>query len=240
MDSYIDYHEVAQYGRYFHRHSESLVGASAVFNVEVLRQLVLSKVEAVEAALSETNTPRSVVRTERSGVEEASEELLGRLRRFYHYLRSLPASASVDVAAFFANGKLGRISKSKPEDLLSRADGVMRGFAAPASAGVPNAAEWQAEIAQSRTNLASVVEGKLGANNQTSTAVGSLMRARDEFLHVYNKVAKRAIRGLLAELGREHELRLYFRDMQVHEGRPTPGEPVPEAPEGDAPSENAY
>ena len=241
MDSYIDSPEAVQYGRYFFLHIEPLIGASEVFNVEALRQKVRLKYQAIEAGMMVTNTPRSVVRTGRSAVDDASDDLLGRLRRFYHYLQSLPDEANVDVAAFFAGGKLGNLSQYKPEDMLDRGDAVVRGFAAPTSAGMPNAAEWQAEIVLSTETLTAAINDKLGAANTSSTATSSLARARQEFLHVYNKVAKPAIRGLLAELGREHELRLYFRDMQVNEGRPrtpaTPAEPVADAATADPPSD---
>jgi hypothetical protein len=247
VDPYIDNHEAVLYGRYFYRCAEPLLGASQVFNVEALRQLVLIKAEAVAAGMTGADTPKSEVRTGRDAVEESNEELLDRLRRFYHYLQSLPASASVDVGAFFANGKLGKISKHKAEDMLSRAETVMRGFTTPTSAGVPNGAEWQADILLARTRLNDALNGKLGASNTASTSGGSLAQAREEFLHVYNKVAKRAIRGLLAELGREDELRLYFRDMQVNEDRTRPAgtpaepgtEPAGEPAGDDDPSEIA-
>lgn len=245
MDPYIDNHEVILYGRHFFRHVEPLIGASQVIDVEALRQLVLAKVNAVEAAMTGADTPRSEVRTGRDAVEESNQELLDRLRRFYHYLQSLPASANVDVGAFFANRKLGKLSHHNAEDLVARADTVMRGFTTPTSAGVPNASAWQADILLARTRLDDVVSGKHGASNTASTSGGSLAVAREEFLHVYNKVAKRAIRGLLAELGREDELRLYFRDLQVNESRArsagTPAEPGSEPidePAGDEPADD--
>jgi hypothetical protein len=236
VDPYIDNHEAVLYGRYFFQHSEPLIGASPVFNVEALRQLVLLKAEAIAAGMTVIDTPKSDVRTGRGVVEESNEELIDWLRRFHHYLQSLPASASVDVSAFFANGKLGKISKYKPEDMLARAETVMRGFTTPTSARVPSATEWQTDILLARTKLNDALTGKLGASNTASTSGGSLVQARAEFLHVYNKVAKRAIRALLAELGREDELRLYFRDLQVNEDRARPAEPGAE-PIGDEPSE---
>jgi hypothetical protein len=240
VDPYIDIHETVLYGRYFFQYSEPLIGASQVFNVEALRQLVLAKVHAIETALTVVGTPKSEVRTGRDAVEESNEELLDRLRRFHHFLQSLPASANIDIAAFFADGKLGKISKHKPEDMLSRADAAIRGFATPAGPRVPNGAEWQADILLARTSLEDALRSKLGASNTASTSGGSLAQAREEFLHVYNKVAKRAIRALLAELGREDEMRLYFRDLQVNENRARPAgpgdEPAGDEPAGDEPS----
>jgi hypothetical protein len=245
VDPYIDYHEAVQYGRFFYQNVTPLIGASDVFNVEALRQVVLRAVDAVEAGLTVSDTPKTVVRAGRGTVETFSEEMADRLRRFYYYLLSLPASANVDVAAFFADGKQGKLSQYKAEDMLSRADTALRGFTTPAGATVPNGTAWQADIVVARGSLANALEGKLGAANTASTSVGSLAQARTEFLHVYNRVAKPAIRGLLAQLGREDEFRIYFRDLQVNEDRARPGAPTEPgadpgtAPIGDDPSEIA-
>lgn len=224
MDPYIDYQEVSVYGRYFYRQSEPLIGASELVDVGVLRRLVLNRVEAVEAELLVVGVPKSIERLGRGNVGEASEEMRDNLRRFYFHLQSLPARSGVDVAAFFADGKLGRISQHKPEDLLAQGDAVLRGFALPSSATLPEATRWQGDIAASREILDQAIHGKLSAANGASAGVGSLSQARTSFLTVYNKVAKRLIRGLLAELGREHELRRYFRDLQVNEEREIVGD----------------
>jgi len=89
---------------------------------------------------------------------------------------------------------------------------------------------WQADIRATRTALAEAVTGKHGASSGATRVVGSLGQARLDFLHVYNKVAKPLIRGLLADLKREHELRRYFRDMQVHEDRAAAPGATPPAP----------
>jgi hypothetical protein len=246
VDPYIDNHEAVVYGQYFFQHVEPLIGASQVVDVEVLRQLVLLKVNAIEAGMTATDTPKSDVRAGRDVVEELNVELVDRLRRFHYYLQSLPASANVDVAAFFANGKLGKISSRKPEDVMARASTVMRGFTTSSGPRVPGGPEWQADILVARTRLNDAIQGKLGASNTATTSGGALIQAREEFLHVYNKVAKRAIRALLAELGREDEFRIYFRDLQVNESRPRPTEPGADPgtgpgaePIGDDPSEIA-
>lgn len=240
MDPYIDNPEAILYAHYFFQHAEPLIGASQVVNVEVLRQLVLAKANALETRMTGVGAPRSDVRTGRDAVEELQEELLDRLRRFYHYLQSLPGSANVDVGAFFANRKLGKLSQHKAEDLVARADTVMRGFTTPTSARVPNGPDWQAEIVVARARLNDALQGKLGAANTATTSGHSVAQAREEFLHVYNKVAKRAIRALLAELGREDEMRLYFRDLQVNENRARPAgpgtEPGDDEPAGDEPA----
>lgn len=224
MDPYIDYREVSVYGRYFYRHVEPLIGASELVDVEALRRRVLARVEAVEAELLVVGGPRSVERLGRGSVGEASEDMRDHLRRFYFHLQSLPVRSGVDVAAFFTGGKLGRISQHKPEDLLAQGDAVLRGFTLPASATLPESARWQTEITASRQALDEAIHGKLSASNDASAGTGALSQARSSFLVVYNKVAKRMIRGLLAELGREHELRRYFRDLQVNEEREIVGD----------------
>ncbi len=224
MDPHIDYQEVSVYGRYFYRQSESLIGASELVDVAALRRLVLGRVEGVEAELLGVGAPRSIERLGRGSVVETTEEMRDHLRRFFFHLQSLPASSGVDIAAFFAGGKLGRISQQKPEDLLAQGDAVLRGFALPASATLPEAARWQTDIAASRQALDDALHGKQSATNSASAGTGSLSQARTSFLIAYNKVAKRMIRALLAELGREHEFRRYFRDLQVNEDREIVGD----------------
>lgn len=234
MDRYIDYREVSQYGRYFCDRVVELIGASPVVDVEALRQLVLAAVVAVEAGMLGTGTQQSSLRTERGGTEESAETLADVLRRYYLHLQSLPPQVSFDLASFFPAGKIGPVSSLKAEDLLSRADDVLRGFTMPANALLPQTATWQAEIVVAHTNLAGAISGKLSAVHDVSGATGSLAQARERFLHVYHKVARRLIRGLLAQLGREVELRKFFRDMQVPESR-SPGQPREEP--GDLPDD---
>jgi hypothetical protein len=201
-----------------------LVDLSPLVDVEALRQLILSAVVAVETGMLVTDTQHSSLRTERGGADALAETLADLLRRYYLYLQSLPPQVSFDLAAFFPAGKIKPVSSLKAEDLLSRADDVLRGFAMPANAMLPDAITWQAEIVVARANLAGAIGGKLGAAHGASGATESLVQARERFLRVYLKVARPLIRGLLAALGREHELRRFFRDMQVAESR-APGQP---------------
>ena len=232
MDRYIDYQEVSEYGRYFVDNILPLVGASPLVDVETLRRQMLGVVEVVEAYMQGANTQKSSVRTERGSIEVSVEDMRDILRRFYRFLQSLPTQTKLDMDAFFAAGKLGNLGQHKPEDVLALADGALRGFSAPVHAELPGASMWQADIRATRTALAEAVSGKHGASSGATRVVGSLGQAREAFLHVYNKVAKRLIRGLLADLGREHELRRYFRDMQVHEDRAAaPGAPPAELPD---------
>lgn len=231
MDRYIDYQEVSEYGRYFVNRAVSLVGLSPLVDVVTLRQLVLAAVEALEAHLQGADVQKSSVRTERGSIGETVEAMRDVLRRFHRYLQSLPPDVKLDMAAFFAGGKLGNLAQHKPEDVLAQADGALRGFSVPANAELPAASAWQADVLAARTALSEAIQGKHGASSGATTAVGSLSQAREDFLHVYNKVAKRLIRGLLAEAKREHELRSFFRDLQVHEDRAgapaVPPDPLP-------------
>jgi hypothetical protein len=227
VDPYIDYEEVSAYGRYFYRQSEPLIGVSPLVNVAGVRGLVLTCVEGVETELQLVGVPRSVERTGRDSVGVATEDMRDHLRRYFFHLQSLPVRSGIDVAAFFPGGKLGRISQHKPEDLLSQADAVLRGFSIATGTGgapLPEAARWQAELTAARETLNLAISGKLGAVFSASAGTGSLVQARARFLVAYNKVAKRLIRGLLAEQGREHELRRYFRDLQVNEDREIVGD----------------
>lgn len=219
MDRYIDYQEVSEYGRFFYRQSVSLVGASPLVDVAVLRQQVLDAVERLEARLQGADLQKSSMRTERGGIDETVELMRDVQRRFYRYLQSLPPHMKVDMAAFYPAGKLGNLAQHKPHDVLALADGTLRGFSAPIHAELPAASVWQADILTARMALSQAIEGKQGASSGASLAVGSLAEAREDFLHVYNKVAKHLVRGLLAEMKREHELRHFFLDLQVNEDR---------------------
>jgi hypothetical protein len=236
VDRYIDYREVSQYGRYFVDRVVELIGASPLVDVEALRQRVLAAVVAVEVGLLGTDTQKSSLRTERGGTEASAETLGDALRRYYAHLQSLPPQVSYDLTAFFPAGKIGPVGSLKAEDLLSRADDVLRGFMMPANALLPGAATWQTEIVVAHANLAGAIGGKLSAAHGASGATGSLAQARERFLRVYHKVARPLIRGLLAELGREQELRRFFRDMQVQESRAS-GQPREEP--GELPDDGA-
>lgn len=236
MDRYIDYREVSQYGRYYYDRSADLVGVSTLVDMEAVRQSVLGTVVDVEAGVLGTDTQKSSLRTERGGTEVSVEAAADTLRRFYLHLQSLPPQVSFDLAAFFPAGKIGAVGSLKAEDLLSRADDVLRGFVMPVNALLPGTATWQADIVIARTNLAGAISGKHSAAHGTSGATESLAQARERFLHVYLKVARPLTRGVLAELGRERELRKYFRDLQVQESR-APGAPADEPGDADGDAE---
>lgn len=80
--------------------------------------------------------------------------------------------------------------------------------------------------------LRRLVLARVEAVEAAGAGEGSLRQARTSFLAAYHKVARRLIRGLLAELGREHELRRYFRDLQATDEREIVGD-VPDELAGD-------
>lgn len=64
-----------------------------------------------------------------------------------------------------------------------------------------------------------------------SKTTAGLSEAREEFLTLYNGVAKRLIQGVLIELGRKDEYELFFKDLLVNESGSTK-KPAAEAPPG--------
>jgi hypothetical protein len=234
-DSYIDNHEISEYGRYFLAMVVKLIGLSALVDIQALYRLVLAEVEAMEAALARASVQKSGVRTGRSSTSDASAELADWLRRFYYDLKTLPPGTVLDRAAFFPTGTLGNPERLKPSDLLARADEVLAGFSAPANAALPAAADWLAGITTARNALQEAIAGKRSATSDTTDAVDSLSAIRHRFLNVYNNVAKRLVHAVLAQHGRLDEYRRFFLDLQVNEdgsaASPEPGAPgAPGAP----------
>jgi hypothetical protein len=232
-DKHIDYQEVIEYGRYFDAASARLVNLSALVDIEALRRRVRLEVAAVEAELTRACTHQSDLRTGRGGTATAVAEVRSVIRRFHHYLGTLPGTIRLDREAFFRAGKRGKLDRLKPADLLARAGDVLRGFEVAANAALPGAAEWRAAIATAHDALAAWLDGKQDSRSDEARAVTALSAARERFLHVYNGMAKRLVYVVLADVGRLDEYRRYFLDMQVHEGRSQRAEPPGDEP-GDA------
>ena len=231
-DTYIDYDEVSEYGRYFAAMLETLIGASSVVDIAAFRQRVLAEVEAVEAEHAKAQMQQSGMRTERGGTAGAVEATSRVLRRFHHHLDTLPPDALVDRLAFFPGGTLGKLSRLKPADLLGRADDVLRGFQVDVNAALPDAARWQAEILAERAALAEVLADKHSARHDKTEAVSALMAARERFLHVYNVMGKRLVHVVLADIGRLDDYKRFFLDLQLNESGPrTRRAPEPAAAE---------
>lgn len=226
-DTYIDYGEVSEYGRYFAAMLDTLIGASPVVDMAAFKQRVLAEVESVEAEQQGARTQQSGMRVGQGGTAEAVETTSSVLRRFHHHLKTLPPGIILDHAAFFPRGALGKLSRLKPADLLARADEVLHGFTVDANAELPDAARWQAEIMVEREGLAEVLASKHGARHGKTQAVSALVAARERFLHVYNVMGKRLVHVVLADIGRLDEYTRFFLDLQVNEGGPR----TPHAPE---------
>lgn len=230
MDRYIDVYEVSEYGRFFVDRVVALEGMSPMVDVKVLGQRVMSAVQEVENVRAVSGTETSTERGGRVEVATLADEMRTLLRRFAHYLKSLPADAPVDMHSFFAEGRTGTLYRLKAADLLSVSARVLNGFTLPMHASLPGAESWQAAIAGMRTSLAAHLGNKQGASHSARHATAALSEARRDFLRVYNRVAKRVVRGLLVELGREREYRSFFLDLQVSEGAHRPADAPPETP----------
>lgn len=234
-DRYIDYWEVGEYGAYFVEHAEPLVDASPLVDVEHMRSMVAAAVAKVDSELERAGMQRSELRFGRGDSKTASTAACKVLRRFFHYLHSVDDTVEVDVDEFFAGGKLGELGRLKPADLKTRLDDTLRGFAVARNSALPEGETWKQELTAARDNLNAALASKGSARQQTRQGSRDLIDARLAFLDVYNGVAKPLIRGLLRSLGREHEYKLYFADLQTNEGtRPltaaAPAEPAPAQP----------
>lgn len=233
-DSYIDALEVDEYTRYFLRQVISLVLASPLVDIEALRQRVENAAANVEREIVARGLQRSNLRILRGDTGDVYEQLLDAIRRFHRYLQSLPPSTVMDADAFFPDGYTGR--RRKPADVLAQGKLVLRGFDVPANASFPAASEWKATFSQGCEALEQAIGGKGDAARVASSSTSSLEVARREFVAVYNGLAKRLVRAVLQDIGREHEFKSYFLDLQVNEdGYKAPAEPAePTLPGGPA------
>ncbi|MBK9264014.1 MAG: hypothetical protein IPM54_29955 [Polyangiaceae bacterium] len=227
-DPYIDYREVSEYGRQFVSAVTPLAGQSELVDVVKLAALVSSAVDAVEAELQKATSDRSDLRGERTDTSEAAETVRDTVSRFYYHLRSLPKATVFDFEAFYPGQTMGDLSSMKPADLNAKAGEVLRGFDTDKNKNVAAFSTWKTELATAHQTLTNALAGKGNATGKSFVATAALVEARKTFLHRYNKVAKPIMRGLLAQLGREHELPLYFKDLAVNEGgkAKAPNEPV--------------
>ena len=231
-DSYIDVFEVDEYSRYFLEQSIVLIGASQLVSVEAVRERVRAKMEAVAREILAIGLQRSGLRTSRSDTGDAYEKMLDAVRRFHRYLQSLPSGTVIDIAAFFPGGYVG--TRRKAADLLAQGKQLLIGFEAPANTSFPAVAEWKTTFTVACVDLEQAVVDKGSARRMTASTTSSLQEARLQFVAVYNGLAKRLVRAVLQDIGRENEFRSFFLDLQVNEdGSPaSPEEPeAPEAPE---------
>lgn len=220
-DRYIDYDEISEYGRHFLEALPSLAGKSNLVDLAKLDSLVTSAMQNVESELQKTTGDRSSLRGERSDTSIATNSLRDVLTRFYYFLKSVPGQNSFDFEALFPGKTMGDLGHLKPADLESKAADVLRGFETSANQSLAMFAPWKSEIDTARQTLSNALAGKGNATGKSFVATASLVQARKDFLHAYNKIAKPILRGVLASLNRENEWPLFFKDLTVSEdGKP--------------------
>jgi hypothetical protein len=230
-DRYIDYDEVSEYGRHAATEIKKLEGLSDIVNVALLVSRVLGAVENVETELKKARSERSDLRAERGSTADAEEGVRDIVGRFYYHLRSLPKSVDFDFDAFYQGKNLGDLASLKPADLRAKAASVLHGFDTAKNKSVAGFASWKQDITTAHQAIDDTLTGKGGAQNRAFVATASLVAAREKFLQIYNGVAKPIVRGLLNDLGRGEEYRLFFRDLTVNEGAKSKnGEPDAGAP----------
>lgn len=235
-ENHIDYREVSEYGRYFldavatlessidpspesaapQAVSEPATAVSgALVDISMIRDIVEQAVLAVEASLPKTDglggaTPK------RASVQDAMRDCRDRIQRFYYYLRSLHPDAGGDLLAFFPSGRLGALNRLGAAGLCGKVNAITRGFSAPGNLGLANALVWRQELEAGRDALERAIASRSWRSRE-AVGSGSLVRARAYFLRVYHGMAKPAVRALLTHLGRDHEYRRFFLDLQMGE-----------------------
>jgi len=221
-DRYIDYLEVGEYGDHFVAESNKLDGLSPLVDVPALRAKVQAAVGAVDVELGKAGIKRGDLRGGRDTTAAAAAAGKDLIQRFYHTLLGLPRTSGVEVEAFFPGRVLGDVTGLKPADVNGRLGAVLKGFDTAANkAAAPALGTWQQDLSAGRGALAAALADKGGALGTSITGTASLVAARESFLRVYNKVAKKLVSGLLADLGREDEYELFFKDLTVNEdGKP--------------------
>lgn len=235
-DRYIDYGEVSEYGKQFLKLLPALAGQSELVDVDKLGALVSSAMLAVETELQNATDDRSDLRGGRTETTEATATLRDTVSRFYYHLLSLPKTTDFDFDALFPGQTMGDLGHLKPADLVSKAADVLRGFNNEKNKSVAALASWKTELTTAHQTLSDAISGKSKTSGKAFVATAALVEKRKNFLHAYNKVAKPILRGLLAQLNRENEYELFFKDLTVNEGghanpptEPAP-EPTPEPP----------
>lgn len=224
-DSYIDYFEVSEYGQYFAKRAQQLVGSSSLVNMKSLIAMVEGAVSRVNQEIEAAGLERSDLRGGRLDTGAAADAGRKVIRRFHGFLQSVEEEVALDREALFPGGKLGNIERMKPADVKARLDSLIRGLMLPANLGMPEHPSWQSRLTGSRDELAAALSSKDGAGMATRQINADLRAAREEFIKVYGRIAKRLVRAVLIALDREAEMPLFFRDMQVNEDSPWPAPP---------------
>lgn len=237
---YFDSMECGEYADHFLTEGKKLVGLSKLVDVELLLALVGGAAAVVDGELAKQGIKRSEVRTGRADLEAQASAGRKELKRFFKHLGTLDDDVVVDRQAFFPGAREGNLSRLKPADVQKKIKRALEGFAAPANAALPDKAKWQSRLEKARDGLAKALDQKTSVVGMKIVQTAELSAARKSFLATYNGVAKPVVRGLLKQLGRERELKRFFKDLTVNEGRKskgtqqggegTPAETTPEKP----------
>ena len=193
----------------------------------MIRDLVEEAMLAVEANLPnatdsappagrQISMKASMKASVQANVQAAVRDCRERVQGFYYYLRSLPPEAAGDLLAFFPSGRLGALSKLGPAELAGKMAAIDRAFSAPGNLGLANALAWREELAIGRDALTNALAERARQQREANHS-GALAHARAYFLRVYHGLAKPAVRALLTYLGRDHEYRRFFLDLQRSE-----------------------
>ena len=217
-DEYIDAWEVGEYGGQCVRALGTLAGVAPLLDAATLQTQVQAAVDRVSAELQKAGIQRSDLRGRRQTADEAAAEGKTAIKKFHRWLGSLDDDVDLDREAFFRGMKLGPVSTYKPADVKGRLDDLILGFAAARNATMPERANRLQKLTTARDALATALSGKGGASAQKLQGSAELVAARKAFLFLYNKVAKPMVRGQLAALGREQEMKAFFPDLAVNEG----------------------
>jgi hypothetical protein len=214
-DRYIDYFEVSEYGSYFVTEAATLVGASELVNIALLRDRVAAAVEAVVVELEKIGIHRNDLRLGRADIDAAVPAVRKELERFYNFLGGLDDEVKIDRESFFPGDRLGNLASLKPADLLAQLDEVLRAFSIPVHAGLPERDKRKAKLESVREALVDALGTSSANTNRVISATAGLAAARERFLGLYNGVAKPLVRAMLADLGRADEYTRFFLDLQV-------------------------
>lgn len=218
-DRYVDFLEVGEYGDHFVAQSKELDGLSPLVDVPALRAKVQGAVDAVDQELGKIGVKRGALRAGRGATDAAAAEGRDLIQRFYYTLRGLPASSGVDVLAFYPGGLLGDVTSLKADDVKGRLSAMLKGFETAANkAAAASFGTWPNDLQVGHDKLAAALADKGGSVGKSITGTAALNAARDQFLWVYNRVAKKLVAGLLADVKREGEYELFFKDLKVNEG----------------------
>lgn len=215
-DDYIDDQEVSEYGEFFYEESAKLEGLSPIFNMKELRAVIRDGIDKFQAERKKLTEGKSELSSSQKDTKTAAEEARDVLTRFYSFLGSFK-KGTIDLSAFFPKGKLGELAPMKPADLKTKLETVALGFEAEKNKSFSQRDQWRKEIGDALFTLEGALDKKEGKRTDSQRDTNAKTVAYENFLTLYNGVAKHTVQGLLHLLGRVDEYKLFFKDLQVLE-----------------------